>query len=200
MGFAYLLQQNPNTPPEIKNDVDAIYREGKRAAEVIKSFLIFARGQKPAKQAVYINDILEGVIRLRHSQMNKENIEVASNLAEDLPAVQGDISQLQQAFLNIVLNAEYFMNKAHRGGHLSLSSVLADEKVVVLIGDDGPGIPPEKLNRVFDPFYTTKDVGEGTGLGLSICHGIIREHGGDIYVESSPGKGATFIVELPVGK
>jgi signal transduction histidine kinase len=200
MGFAYLLQQNPNTPPEIKNDVDAIYREGKRAAEVIKSFLIFARGQKPQKQAVYINDILEGVLRLRHSQMNKENIEVATNLAEDIPAVQGDVSQLQQAFLNVVLNAEYFMYKSHRGGHLSLSSVLADGKVVVLIGDDGPGIPPEKLNRVFDPFYTTKDVGEGTGLGLSICHGIIREHGGEINVESSLGKGATFIIELPVGK
>ncbi len=200
MGFAYLLQQNPNTPPEIKNDVDAIYREGKRAAEVIKSFLIFARGQKPQKQAVYINDILEGVLRLRHSQMSKENIEVATNLAEDIPAVQGDVSQLQQAFLNIILNAEYFMYKSHHGGHLSLSSVLADEKIVVLIGDDGPGILPEKLNRVFDPFYTTKDVGEGVGLGLSICHGIIREHGGEINVESSPGKGATFIIELPVGK
>ena len=200
MGFAYLLQQNPNTPPEIKNDVDAIYREGKRAAEVIKSFLIFARGQKPERQAIYINDILEGVIRLRHSQMNKENIEVSLNLADDLPAIQGDVSQLQQAFLNVILNAEYFMYKSHRGGHLSLTSMLEDGKIEVSIGDDGPGIPPEKINRVFDPFYTTKDVGEGTGLGLSICHGIIREHGGDIYVESSPGKGATFIVELPLGK
>jgi two-component system NtrC family sensor kinase len=199
MGFAYLLQQNPNTSPEIKNDVEAIYREGKRAAEVIKSFLIFARGQKPEKQAVYINDILEGVLRLRRSQMTKENIEVTSKLEDDLPAVQGDISQLQQAFLNIVLNAEYFMYKSHRGGHLSLSSTLEDGKLKVSISDDGPGIPPEKVNRVFDPFYTTKDVGEGTGLGLSICHGIIREHGGEIYVESSQGRGATFIVELPVG-
>jgi PAS domain S-box-containing protein len=198
MGFAYLLQQNPNTSPEIKNDVEAIYREGKRAAEVIKSFLIFARGQKPEKQAIYINDILEAVMRLRRSQMNKENIEVTSSLEDDLPAVQGDVSQLQQAFLNIVLNAEYFMYKSHRGGHLSLSSTIVDGKIKVLIGDDGPGIPPEKLNRVFDPFYTTKDVGEGTGLGLSICHGIIREHGGDIYVESNAGRGATFIVELPV--
>jgi signal transduction histidine kinase len=198
MGFAYLLQQNPNISPEIKNDVEAIYREGKRAAEVIKSFLIFARGQKPEKQAVYINDILEGVMRLRRSQMNKENIEVSSNLEDDLPAVQGDVSQLQQAFLNIVLNAEYFMYKSHRGGHLSLSSTIVDGRLKVSISDDGPGIPAEKVNRVFDPFYTTKDVGEGTGLGLSICHGIIREHGGEIYVESSQGKGATFIVELPI--
>jgi signal transduction histidine kinase len=91
------------------------------------------------------------------------------------------------------------MYKSHRGGHLSLSSTLEDGKLKVSISDDGPGIPPEKVNRVFDPFYTTKDVGEGTGLGLSICHGIIREHGGEIYVESGQGRGATFIVELPVG-
>jgi signal transduction histidine kinase len=76
---------------------------------------------------------------------------------------------------------------------------MVDGRLKVSISDDGPGIPAEKVNRVFDPFYTTKDVGEGTGLGLSICHGIIREHGGEIYVESNQGRGATFIVELPVG-
>ena len=200
MGFAYLLQQNPDTPPEIRNDVEAIYREGKRAAEVIKNFLIFARGQKPEKQAIYINDIVEGVLRLRHSQMEKENIEVLLNLADDLPAIQGDVSQLQQVFLNIILNAEYFMYRSHRRGKLTLDTTLADGGVKVTIADDGPGIPPDRLNRVFDPFYTTKDVGEGTGLGLSICHGIVREHGGEIYAESVPGGGAAFTVELPVGK
>ncbi|MBN1375155.1 MAG: PAS domain S-box protein, partial [Dehalococcoidia bacterium] len=200
MGFAYLLQQNPNIPPEIRKDVEAIYHEGKRAADVIKSFLVFARGQKPERQAVYINDILDGMLRLRRSQMNEENIEVSAELAEDLPAVQGEVSQLQQAFLNIVLNAEYFMCKSNRGGHLKLSSSLEDGKIIVKIADDGPGIDPEKLNRVFDPFYTTKDVGEGTGLGLSICHGIIRGHGGEIYVESNPEKGTVFTVELPIGQ
>lgn len=200
MGFAYLLQQNPNTPPEIKNDVEAIYREGKRAADVIKNFLVFARGQKTEKQAVYINDIVEGVLRLRRSQMEKENIEVSLNLADDLAAVQGDISQLQQAFLNIILNAEYFMYKTNHRGTLTVNTVQVDGRIKVSIADDGPGIPPERLNRVFDPFYTTKDVGEGTGLGLSICHGIVREHGGDTFAESQPGRGAVFTVELPVGE
>jgi PAS domain S-box-containing protein len=200
MGFAYLLQQNPNTPPEIKNDVEAIYREGKRAAEVIKNFLIFARGQKPEKQTIYINDIVEGVLRLRRSQMEKENIEVSLNLGDDLPAIQGDISQLQQVFLNIILNAEYFMYKAHKRGQLTVVTEPREDMVKVTIMDDGPGIASDRLGRVFDPFYTTKDVGEGTGLGLSICYGIVREHGGSVYVESQPGKGAAFTVELPVGK
>jgi signal transduction histidine kinase len=167
---------------------------------VIKNFLIFARGQKPEKQAIYINDIVEGVLRLRRSQMEKENIEVLLNLADDLPAIQGDVSQLQQVFLNIILNAEYFMYRGHRRGKLTVDTTLADGGIKVTIADDGPGIPPDRLNRVFDPFYTTKDVGEGTGLGLSICHGIVREHGGEIYAESVPCGGAAFTVELPVGK
>jgi len=100
--------------------------------------------------------------------------------------------------LNIILNAEYFMYKSNKGGHLTLKSMQQDSKIRILISDDGPGIPADKVNRVFDPFYTTKGVGEGTGMGLSICHGIIRGHGGEINVESSEGKGATFIIELPV--
>jgi PAS domain S-box-containing protein len=200
MGFAYLLEQNPDIPPEIKDDVEAIYREGKRAAEVIKDFLIFARGQKPEKQTIYVNDIIEGVLRLRRSQIEAENIEVSLNLGEDLPAIQGDISQLQQVFLNIILNAEYFIHKSRPGGKLTVTTTQDDGKIKVAIADDGPGIPADKLTRVFDPFFTTKDVGEGTGLGLSICYGIIRGHGGEIYAESEPDRGAVFTVELPVAK
>jgi two-component system NtrC family sensor kinase len=200
MGFAYLLQQNTTLSAEVKNDVDAIYKEGKRAADVIKNFLLFARGQKLEKQSIYINDIIEGVLRLRQSQMLKENITLTLNLSDDLPAVQGDVSQLQQLFLNLILNAEYFMFRTNRRGNLYIESGQLENRVMVIIKDDGPGVSAEKLGRIFDPFYTTKDVGEGTGLGLSICHGIAREHGGSIRVDSEPGKGATFTVELPAVK
>jgi signal transduction histidine kinase len=200
MGFAYLLQQNTSLSPEAKSDVEAIYKEGKRAADVIRNFLLFARGQKLEKQSVYINDIIEGVLKLRHSQMLKENIAVTLNLSDDLPAVQGDVSQLQQLFLNIILNAEYFMYRTNKRGNLIIQTTQADNIIRTTITDDGPGIPKDKLGRVFDPFFTTKDVGEGTGLGLSICHGIAREHGGSVYVESEEGRGATFVVELPVSK
>jgi PAS domain S-box-containing protein len=198
MGFAYLVLQNPNTPPEVKNDINSIYNEGKRAADVIKNFLIFARGRKPDKQAVFINDIIESTLRLRHSQMTKANITVLLNLAEDLPAINGDVSQLQQVFLNIILNAEHFMYQTNKKGTLAITTLREDGRIKICITDDGPGIPQEKIDRVFDPFYTTKQVGEGTGLGLSICHGIISEHGGNIYAESRQGEGATFIIELPV--
>jgi len=200
MGFAYLLLQSPDTPPAVKSDVEAIYREGKRAADVIRNFLIFARGQKPEKQTIYINDLIDGVLRLRKSQIEKENISVKLDLAEDLPAVQGDVSQLQQVFLNIILNGEYFMYHVNKGGTLGIATVAEDNIVKVSITDNGPGIPADKLTRIFDPFYTTKDVGEGTGLGLSICHGIVREHGGIIYAESELGKGTRFTIEIPVNQ
>jgi signal transduction histidine kinase len=200
MGFAYLLQQNPATPPEIREDVESIYRESKRAADVIKSFLAFSRGQAAEKKAEEINGLVENVLKLRQSRMQKENISVNLDLAEGLPSVYCDGSQIQQAMLNIILNAEYFMYQTHQQGTLVISTRLCGGNIRLSIADDGPGITPDNLDHVFDPFYTTKQVGEGTGLGLSICHSIVRGHGGNIYVESSPGKGAIFTIELPAGQ
>ena len=200
MGFAYLLQQNTATPPEIKEDVESIYRESKRAAEVIKNFLAFSRGQVAEKKAEQINGLVENVLQLRQSRMQKENINVNLELAEGLPTVYCDVAQIQQAMLNIILNAEYFMYQAHQRGTLVISTRSCGGNISLSVADDGPGITPDKLDHVFDPFYTTKQLGEGTGLGLSICHSIIRGHGGNIYVESSPGKGAIFTIELPAGQ
>jgi len=200
MGFAYLLQQNPATSPEIKEDVESIYRESKRAAEVIKNFLAFSRGQAAEKKAEQINGLIENVLKIRQSRMQKANISVNLDLAEGLPSIYCDPAQIQQAILNIILNAEYFMYQTHQRGTLSISTCLSDSNIKLSIADDGPGITPDKLGHVFDPFYTTKQVGEGTGLGLSICHSIVHEHGGEIYVESSPGKGAVFTIELPAGQ
>jgi signal transduction histidine kinase len=107
---------------------------------------------------------------------------------------------LQQVFLNIVINAEYFMLKAHNRGTLTVTTERTEDIVKISFADDGPGIPQENLANIFNPFFTTKEVGQGTGLGLSICYGIITEHGGRIYVESKLGKGTTFVVELPVAE
>ncbi|MFW6150487.1 MAG: sensor histidine kinase, partial [Chloroflexota bacterium] len=106
--------------------------------------------------------------------------------------------QLQQVFLNLVVNAEHFMLEAHGEGTLTVRTEKVGGNVRASVTDDGPGIPKDELNHVFDPFFTTKEVGKGTGLGLSISHGIVTEHGGRIWVESKEGKGATFVVELPV--
>jgi signal transduction histidine kinase len=130
--------------------------------------------------------------------MRKANIAVETNLAENLPELLIDVSQMQQVIINIILNAEHFMSEANRGGKLRLSSDRINNRVVIKISDDGPGILAEALPHVFDPFFTTKEVGRGTGLGLSISYAIIKEHNGNIYAESNPGNGATFIIELPV--
>jgi len=200
MGFAYLLQQNPATPAEIRENVESIYKESRRAADVIKNFLAFSRGQGAEKKAEQINSLVENVLKLRQSRMQKENISVNLELAEALPSVHCDATQIQQAMLNIILNAEYFMYQTHQRGTLVISTRLCGGNVSLSVADDGPGITPDKIDHVFDPFYTSKQVGEGTGLGLSICHSIVRGHGGNVYVESSPGKGAIFTIELPAGQ
>jgi signal transduction histidine kinase len=110
----------------------------------------------------------------------------------------GDAFQLQQVFLNIIINAEYFMKKTPGGGELIIKTERAGDKIIASIKDNGPGISPENINKIFDPFFSTKEVGAGTGLGLSLSHGIIREHGGRIFAMSKPGEGATFVIELPV--
>jgi signal transduction histidine kinase len=105
---------------------------------------------------------------------------------------------MQQVFLNIVLNAEQAMIEAHKKGTLTITTERVDDNIKVSFSDDGPGISPENMRKLFSPFFTTKAVGKGTGLGLSICYGIVTNHGGRIYAQSELGSGATFVVELPV--
>jgi signal transduction histidine kinase len=109
-----------------------------------------------------------------------------------------DAFQLQQVFINIIINAEHFITEAHGRGTLTITTEQVGNIIRASFADDGPGISKENLGHLFDPFFTTKEVGKGTGLGLSISYGIITEHGGRIYAESELGKGATFVIELPV--
>jgi signal transduction histidine kinase len=197
IGFAQLLLGR-ELPEDIREDIGVIYSEARRAADVMKNLLIFARRHSPAKQLVNINSVIEKVLTLRAYEHSVENIQVITHLAPDLPPTMADYFQLQQVFLNIVINAEHFMLQAHQRGTLTVTTRRAGNSVRASFTDDGSGIAKENLAHLFDPFFTTKEVGEGTGLGLSICHGIVTEHGGRIYAESEPGRGATFVVELPV--
>jgi PAS domain S-box-containing protein len=197
IGFSQLLM-NGDVPPSIKEDLGLVHGEAQRAATIVKNLLTFARKHGPVRQVSQINNIIEDVVRLRAYEQKVNNIEVDRQFASDLPEIMVDYFQMQQVFLNIIINAEYFMTQAHNKGKLTITIERANQVIRVSFADDGPGIPKENLNRIFNPFFTTKDVGKGTGLGLSICHGIVTEHGGSIYVESELGKGATFVVELPV--
>jgi PAS domain S-box-containing protein len=198
IGLSQLIVEKPGLSDTIKEDIASINKEANRAAGILRDFLIFARGQKPDMRAGNINDVIESVLKLRMTYMRKSGIEVYTDLSKDLPLLMMDVSQIQQVLLNIILNAEYFMIESHKKGVLKISTSRHDNVVRSVFQDDGPGIPAGILPSIFDPFFTTKEPGKGTGLGLSISYGIISEHSGNIFAESKPGHGASFIIELPV--
>jgi CheY-like chemotaxis protein len=166
-----------------------------------RSLLLFAREGGQEQRAVDLADALEKVLALRATQLRLSNIRVERDHAPDLPRVLGDVNQLQQVFLNLLLNAEQVIAESGSGGCIRLrTATRADARgrwVLGQISDDGPGIRSDVLPRIFEPFFTTKEVGSGTGLGLSVSYGIVQEHGGRIEVESRPGA-TTFSVVLPV--
>jgi PAS domain S-box-containing protein len=185
-------------PSEDKEDLQTIHAEAKRAAAIVKNLLTFARKHAPERQPAQLNRVLEDVLKLRSYEHKVNNIQVDARLDDNLPEIKVDYSQMQQVFLNLVLNAEQAMIESHHQGRLSVTTERVNGHIKASVRDDGPGISEENKKKLFTPFFTTKEVGKGTGLGLSISYGIVTNHGGRIYAESEPGKGATFVVELPV--
>jgi two-component system NtrC family sensor kinase len=137
------------------------------------------------------------VVRLREYEEKAHNIKVVTNLQENLPRVQIDRFQLQQIFLNIILNAEAAIKDVHRPGLLTVTTEKVNHHVNIVFSDNGCGIKKNVLPRIFDPFFTTKEIGKGTGLGLSICFGIVTQHRGKISVRTQVKKGTTFTVRMP---
>jgi PAS domain S-box-containing protein len=197
IGFSEMLMEK-ETPDDVKEDLEIINREAKRTANIVRNLLTFARRHPEEKQSVNINEIIQEVLNLRAYAQKVHNIDVRTHFAKNLPQITANSFQLKQVFINLIINAEYFMTEAHGEGTLTITTERIRKNIRVSFADDGPGITEENLNRLFNPFFTTKEVGKGTGLGLSICHGIVTGHGGKIYAESELGKGATFIVELPI--
>jgi len=197
IGYSDLLI-NKDLPDDMKQQMGYIREGGRRIADIVKQLLAFARNMKPSRTMVDINYIVSGTLKLREYQQRLANINILTEYATDLPYTFADPGQLQQVFLNIVLNAETEMKLAHGQGKLLVKTEHIDDTIRISFKDDGPGISEENLSDIFDPFFTTRKVGEGTGLGLSVCHGIVTEHNGRIYARSNHDKGATFIVELPV--
>ena len=197
VGFAEILAQQ-DLPEDAREYAKIISDEGKRVTGIANRLLSFARHQKPETLYTDINKLLEDTIELQTYEMRTGNIKVTTELDPHLPQTMADPGQLQQVFLNIMLNARKEMRAAHGGGNLLVKTQALDGIIQISLEDDGPGIRQKNLERIFDPFFTTKKRREGTGLGLSICQGIINSHNGKIYARSTLGKGATFIIELPV--
>jgi PAS domain S-box-containing protein len=199
IGFSQLLMEG-DVPANMKEELGIVYSEAQRAAVIVKNLLTFARKHEPVKQLSQINAIVEDVLRLRSYEQKVNNIEIEKHLAVNLPEIMMDHFQIQQVFLNIIMNAESAMLEGRHKGKLIVTTEKSEGVIRVTFTDDGPGIAKENLKRIFDAFFTTKEVGKGTGLGLSICHGIVTEHGGKIYVKSENDLGTTFVVELPLSE
>jgi two-component system NtrC family sensor kinase len=197
LGYSQLLLGRRLTAPQ-EADGRLIHQEAERAARIVKNLLLFAREARPERRPVSLNEIVERTLSLRNYELRVENIELSQELAQDLPTVIADPAQLQQVLLNLLVNAEQAIRQGAGEGSIRVRTrKTAAGRVSFEIFDSGPGIPQEIIPRIFDPFFSTKPSGAGTGLGLSITCGIIKEHGGEISVQSQLGHGAKFIVELP---
>jgi len=199
LGFADYLVESGDVPEHLAEPLRVIQQEAQRAAAIVKNLLTFARRQERDRRRLAIGTVLERTIALLRNQMLGLHVEVELSVDPDLPEIDGNFNQLQQVFLNLANNAAQAIASTGRpgGGRVAVHARRWLDGVAVEVTDDGPGIPEALHQRVFEPFFTTKPEGEGTGLGLSICMGIVKEHGGRITLQSAPGHGATFTVELP---
>ncbi|HKY30964.1 MAG TPA: PAS domain S-box protein [Candidatus Polarisedimenticolia bacterium] len=196
MGYAQLLMGS-DASPEIKRNLERIGKEATRCQKIVQNLLAFARRHHPERTIADLNEVVRSTLDLRAYQLKVDNVEVIVELEEDLPPVLADTYQMQQVFINIINNAHHAIMETGRKGSLAIRTRERAGTVRVEFIDNGPGIAEDKIGKIFDPFFTTKEIGRGTGLGLSLSYGIVKEHEGHILVSSQPGKGATFVVELP---
>ena len=199
--WAERLSQRP-ADEILRRGLNAILAESDRAAKIVRNLLTFARKRHTTRTMVDLNQVVRETLALRSYEQRVTNISVIEALAAGLPQVFADAHQIQQVMLNLVINAEQAMLSANGRGTLVVRTWHNAERDVVLFeaNDDGPGVPEDLHAKIFDPFFTTKEVGKGTGLGLTVAYAIVQEHGGRIWMESPPGRGASFFVELPTGE
>ena len=194
-----LLKRKHTLPDSIRTRMDVVEEECERAARIIRELLVFARRKAPERKPIDVNEVVRGAVALQALEFEGRGIRVVTDLAPVAP-LSGDAHQLQQVLLNLFSNALHALKNAPGGGRLIVRSREFDGHAVVEVEDSGPGIAPEHLRRVFDPFFTTRGVGEGSGLGLSVSIGIVEAHGGSMQAENVAGAGARFTVRLPIGE
>jgi len=195
LGFAQLAKKCPGLPGPAERDIEKIVTASLYAREVIKKLMVFARQMPARKTQTNLNHLVEDGLYFLEARFAKSDIQVVRELAPDIPVIVADPAQLMQILVNLVVNAAQAMPE---GGTLTVSTQARGSAVLLSVKDTGPGISEEILDKIFLPFFTTKDVNEGTGLGLAVVHGIVESHGGSIELETRLGGGTRFDVLLPV--
>jgi two-component system NtrC family sensor kinase len=197
LGMSELLQDSEGAEVSRKQ-LEMLQQQARRAVEIVQNLMYFARPPAPGKGPIDLGELVQRTLHLHAYSLRKSNITVDFLRESSIPSVTGDAHQLMQVFLNLILNSEQAMREARDSGTLRIRLEKREKSVAAIFQDDGPGIPPDILPNIFDPFYTTKRPGRGTGLGLSICKAIMREHNGNVEAASGPGGGAVFTVMLPL--
>jgi PAS domain S-box-containing protein len=197
LGFTDLLLENPEVPLSAQDDLKIILQETQRTKDIVQDLLSFARQRPVQRELMQVHQVLRQTIKLRSYDFASHGVEVTEEFEESLPSALGDLQQMQQVFLNILNNAYDAVQETGRRGRIKIQTREQGGMIEVSVSDNGTGIADPQ--RIFDPFYTTKQPGKGTGLGLSICYGIVRAHGGEIQCwNNEDGAGSTFVVRIPV--
>jgi signal transduction histidine kinase len=190
-----LLRQTSEAEPQVQKGIlEKITKAAFRASEIVNNLLKFSRVSGSEHVELDLNKVVRETLSLVEPMLRASRIALNVQLTDGLPPVYGNHGKLQQVFMNLIINARDAMP---RGGELTLATDCEDSVVRVEISDNGVGIAPDHLQKIFDPFFTTKSASRGTGLGLAVTYGLIREHSGEIRVQSAIGQGATFRLEFP---
>jgi two-component system, NtrC family, sensor kinase len=191
------IDADPKVKARMRENVEIIERESKRCGDLMKNLLSFSRQKAPQLTAVKVNTVAQHASRLMLHQFELSQISFVEELAEDLPEIQGDPAQIQQVLIILLANASEALGQ---GGEIRVRTtpVGGGEGVAIEVRDSGPGVPPDLMEKIFEPFFSTKENQHRTGLGLAVAKGIVERHGGALTVESEPGAGAAFTVQLPL--
>ncbi len=194
-----IIKENSEGDEETLHDISIIERHTENCKRIVADLLDFSRGRESRieKQLASVNEIVEGVLSMVGQQFKKKQIRLSCNLDKTLPHCLVDSRRIQQVLVNLIMNG---VQAVEDRGKISISTRTKDDNILIEIEDDGPGISKEVLDKIFDPFFSTKEQGKGTGLGLSVSYGIIHEHNGEIKVQSTPGHGARFTVIIPLSR
>jgi signal transduction histidine kinase len=207
INYAQIILDEPDDPDNT-DLLKRVIKEGKRIASIVSNLLDFSRRREDSPESVSISSIIENSLELVQHRFKNDMIQIILNLPEDLPLVYCNAPQIQQVLLNILSNGRYALNKKYATQDpnkifsITGTSIQRNNKkyVRLILTDNGTGIEHDTIERVFDPFYSTKPTGEGTGLGLSISHGLMQDNKGLLHIKTTPGASTSLIVDLPVSK
>jgi two-component system NtrC family sensor kinase len=197
LGFAQLAKKCSGLPTSAQDDLEKIEIASLQARDIIRKLLVFARQRPPKKMRVNLNQVVEDGLFFFEARCAKEGVELIRTLSPNPPEITADPAQLSQVLVNLVVNA---LQSIPGAGRITVETRFCDNSVCLIVADTGIGMSRQVLEKIFVPFFTTKDVGQGTGLGLPVVHGIVTAHGGSIDVESKEGHGTRFEIRLPVGQ